>query len=51
MRNFKTKKFLNTHAMAYMTADLLRAKGGYDEIKLWLQKITDLANQYNRTLS
>jgi AAA15 family ATPase/GTPase len=51
MRNFKTKKFLNTHAMAHMTADLLRAKGGYDEIKLWLQKITDLANQYNRTLS
>ena len=51
MRNFKTKKFLNTHAMEHMTPELLRAIGGYEELKRWLQKITDLANHHARTLN
>ncbi|MEE1288644.1 MAG: ATP-binding protein [Bacteroidaceae bacterium] len=41
--NLNSKEFLNAYCAPRMTADLLKDRNGYDEIKLWFECVTDLA--------
>lgn len=40
----KAKKLLNTKAIERMTIDRLQERNGFDEVKLWLEKINEYCN-------